>query len=123
MSKKTKQIPKRVVAQVEARSGGNCEILLTGIGCTMRGEHRHHRKISGREHTIENLLDVCHVCHTYIHAHPALSYASGWLVKMNYEPENVTVIRRSSEVKLFPDGRFEHVGADRGLLDSEEVFG
>lgn len=104
MRQKTKQIPKKVLDLVVERSGGHCEVMSTAIGCTGRGEHRHHRKISGREHTIENLLDVCHVCHTHIHAHPALSYAMGWLVKMNYSPGEVTVIRQGQEVTLTEDG-------------------
>lgn len=109
MKQKTKQIPKKVLDLVVERSAGHCEVMSIAIGCTGRGEHRHHRKISGREHVVENVLDVCHVCHGHIHANPQLSYAMGWLVKMNYSPADVTVVRQGQEVSLTSGGGVEIV--------------
>lgn len=102
-------VPKKIKDIVSERSEGHCEVGLIAIGCTTRGRHKHHRKISGREHVVENLLDICHVCHAHIHAHPALSYAMGWLVKRNYSPGEVTVIRQGQEVTLTEDGGVEIV--------------
>ncbi|ALC05946.1 hypothetical protein CDES_07685 [Corynebacterium deserti GIMN1.010] len=105
-------IPKKIRDIVSERSEGHCEVGLIAIGCTTRGEHKHHRKISGREHLVENLLDVCHICHEWIHRNPQLSRASGWLVKMNYQPGDVTVIRQGQEVHLLPDGGVSIVGQE-----------
>ena len=50
--------------------------------CTGRAAHIHHRKprSHGRDDSPENTLIVCAACHTFIHAHPAISYEKGWLV-------------------------------------------
>lgn len=42
----------------------------------------HHRKMrsQGGGHTASNLLHLCFPCHTYVHEHPADSYANGWLL-------------------------------------------
>lgn len=63
------------------RSGGFCEANTPA--CTTgphKAVHVHH--IAGRtDHLPSNLLHVCHNAHDYIHAHPAESYAAGWMVK------------------------------------------
>ena len=38
--------------------------LVEGLSVALRGE---------------NLLDVCHACHGWIHNHPAISYEHGWM--------------------------------------------
>lgn len=48
----------------------------------------HHR--SGRgEHflNVDSWLAVCHECHAWIHAHPAVSYERGWLTRRNSSEE------------------------------------
>lgn len=103
-----KPIPKRVIEKVLARSGGNCEAMLPFVNCTMRGEHKHHRKISGREHLVENIIDSCHLCHEWIHQHPKQSYELGLLVKMSYDPGDVPIARRGRVVLLDNSGGFEN---------------
>lgn len=29
----------------------------------------------------EHTLDLCYPCHLYVHAHPAESYESGWMIR------------------------------------------
>lgn len=42
----------------------------------------HHRKGRGKLLCdVAFFLPVCETCHTFIHAHPALSYKRGWMVK------------------------------------------
>lgn len=105
MSKK--RMPQDVVEKVLARSGGNCEAMIPFSGCNLQGEHLHHRKISGREHTVENLLHLCEPCHRHVHANPAESYGLGFLVKMSYEPDEVPVARRGRVVLLDSEGGYE----------------
>lgn len=102
-----KKMPQDVVDTVIARSGGNCEAMIPFSGCTMHVHHLHHRKISGREHLVENLLGVCSTCHSWIHAHPKDSYKSGWLVKMSYDPGEALVARRGRVVQLDSLGGYE----------------
>lgn len=105
MSKK--RMPQAVAEKVLARSGGNCEAMVPFAGCTMQTHHLHHRKISGREHRVENLLALCHRCHDWVHGHPEESYRLGLLVKMNYDPAEVTVARRGRVVQLDGEGGYE----------------
>lgn len=49
--------------------------------CVDQPAHRHHvllRSHGGGDER-SNTLDVCRVCHDYIHAHPAEAYERGWL--------------------------------------------
>lgn len=66
--------------EVRARSGGRCEVDAV-VDCTGRAEHTHH--VIGRVHPQANepgfLLDVCHLCHGWIHRNPEASYRAGWL--------------------------------------------
>lgn len=102
-----KKMPQDVYDTVMGRAGGACEAMIHGA-CTGHVAHWHHRKISGREHTIPNGLAVCDACHRWIHAHPARSYSHGWLVKMNADPGETPVTYRGQPVYLTADGRTEH---------------
>lgn len=76
-------VPPKVRAEVEERSGGRCEMPTLAVRCPMRATHMHHRKMrsQGGDHSAANLLHLCGFHHDYIHAHPAESYANGWLVR------------------------------------------
>lgn len=57
-------------------------------GCTGAAAHVHHRKLRRfGDHRPVNLLDVCHVCHDYIHGHVRWAYDHGWLVRSHDDPE------------------------------------
>lgn len=66
---------------IERRSLGLCE--ADTVVCSGRATMLHHRwrKGQGGVNREWNLLHVCPSCHTYIHDHPAESYAVGWLMK------------------------------------------
>lgn len=73
---------------VRARSHGRCEVDAV-VDCTGRAEHTHH--VIGRVHPRANepefLLDVCHVCHGWIHRNPAASYKAWWLAHYDEIPK------------------------------------
>lgn len=71
-----------VKPQVRERSGGLCEARVSPR-CSGRGTHVHHRQLrsQGGTNDVENLLDVCVSCHSFIHANPAKSYALGLLIR------------------------------------------
>ena len=102
-----KQMPEHVARAVIDRADGRCEVM-NPFTCTGFGEHLHHRKISGREHTVENVVSVCSADHRWIHANPAESYRLGWLVKMGYEPGQVPMKYRGRPVLLAADGGVEY---------------
>ena len=82
-TQKRKQDPPELRAAKEAvrrRSKGYCE-ARTAV-CTGQAEHAHHRKMrsAGGSHSVVNLLDACHPCHDWIHAHPEESYERGLLL-------------------------------------------
>lgn len=66
---------------VRDRSAGLCEAQTTA--CSYLAAHVHHRLMRSQlgKDTPDNLLAVCRPCHDYIHAHPAESYAAGWLIR------------------------------------------
>lgn len=78
-------IPQSVREIVRLRSGGICEINAVCVASP--AVHQHHRKLrsQGGRHVPGNLLDCCALCHAYAHAHPALSYERGWLIRGNQE--------------------------------------
>jgi len=118
-------MPQGVVDVVIGRSGGACEAMIKPV-CTGYAQHLHHRKISGREHTVPNVLHVCAACHQqYIHMNPAESYVKGWLVKMNHEPVEIPVSYRGQLVTLGVDGSVTPFFKPRhsaGLSTFEELF-
>lgn len=99
-------MPEHVAQAVIARAGGACEVM-NPFTCTGSGDHLHHRKISGREHTVENVVSVCSADHRWIHDHPAKSYEQGWLVKMNHDPAETPMSRRGRVVLLDSEGGFK----------------
>lgn len=67
--------------EVRKRSLGRCEASTEA--CTVTAVHVHHRKLRshGGSNDPSNLLDLCTPCHEWIHAHPAVSYERGWMVR------------------------------------------
>lgn len=56
--------------------------------------HRAPRKMGGTKDEgiafgLANLLSACRECHSWIHAHPEISYKEGWLVHSWQNPEDV----------------------------------
>lgn len=96
-------MPQHVAQAVIDRADGKCEVMIPGV-CTFGVHHIHHRKISGREHTVEGCVHICTSCHTYVHANPAWSYKRGYLVKMNYDPAQVPVQYRGLTLLLDAEG-------------------
>lgn len=88
-------MPAAVATLVEARAHCNCEAMIPGV-CNLRGEHLHHRlmRSQGGQHTAANLIHVCHLCHQWIHAHPARAYKLGLLVRSTHTPHNTPIYRR-----------------------------
>ena len=70
-----------VRAEIERRSGGQCEARTPH--CTGTAVHIHHRRRRGRDgaEDTENGLHVCSPCHTYIHQVGREAYLKGWLVR------------------------------------------
>lgn len=68
-------------AAVTARSGGLCELALEP--CTVKATHHHHRllRAQGGKDVEDNFLHLCERCHSWLHAHPEVSYQRGWLVR------------------------------------------
>jgi hypothetical protein len=58
------------------------------LECNDRNEHAHHRKLRAQGGATDdvNLLNVCHHCHTWIHANVAVAVFRGLLVPMGYDP-------------------------------------
>lgn len=96
-----------------ARDGGKC------VRCLGVAQDCHHRRVRGMGGSqdpavtaLANVVCLCRACHDYIHAHPAESYASGFLVHAGQDPAEVPVlVKRGSWLKLTADGNAERVGA------------
>lgn len=101
-----KRVPPEVAEIVIERAMGMCEIMSRETGCNGRAEHLHHRRLrsQGGEHTVENLIHICSPCHTWLHAHPAIAYTNGWLVKSTNNPREIPFRRRGGFIVLRPDG-------------------
>lgn len=109
---------------VKDRADGACEALLHHV-CNGQAEQLHHRQMrsQGGEHTVENLIHVCHACHLYFHQNPGVSYDHGYLVKSHGDPALVPVTYRGQPVILAEDGRTESYlkpRNDAGLFSSKE---
>jgi ribosomal protein L32 len=88
--------PKTVRDDVTERSERVCE------RCGMaRATHLHHRLFRRYgDHTSENALHVCGMCHHYIHAEPARSKKHGWIVEPPDTPKGAPVRYRGALVYL-----------------------
>lgn len=77
---KADPITPETTAALLKRSGGRCEFVSGNLRCDQPGDHRHHilRRSHG-DHSLENLLHVCHWHHAWIHDNVAISYREGWL--------------------------------------------
>lgn len=107
--KKKNRMPPEVVEAVQGRSQHFCEALIPKAGCNGRGEQMHHRQMrsQGGQHLVVNLIHVCHLCHSWIHMHPAISYTNGWLVKSTGDPAQAPVKRRGGFIVLTEEGGFQ----------------
>lgn len=78
---KRKAMPPDVAEAVLARADGACEAMIPGV-CVGQVQHLHHRKMrsQGGGHTQENLIALCHRCHSHVHHNPAWSYERGLLI-------------------------------------------
>lgn len=78
------QTARRIVRQ---RSGGDCEVRISGV-CKGRAREFHHRKnrSQGGQWTPSNALDLCSSCHMYITTHPAAAREKGWAVPSHADP-------------------------------------
>lgn len=110
-----KRMPEAVYEDVFARAESDaffvaCEVNERSV-CTFVATEWHHRKMrsQGGAHQVANGLAVCKSCHMYFHAHPAIAYSNGWLVRSHLDPASVPVKRRDRLVRLFDDGSFEEV--------------
>lgn len=68
-------------AEMRVRSGGRCE-----AGTTICRGHAvlfHHikRRGQGGKGVASNGLHLCVPCHTFLHDHPKVAYARGWLIR------------------------------------------
>ena len=106
--KKRKQAMSPEVAQaVTERAKGSCEAMIRDAGCTGSVDHLHHRKLrsQGGKHEVPNLVGICHMCHHWIHMHPAISYTHGWIVKSTKDPQTVPFVLRGRAAFLTPVGQ------------------
>ena len=112
--KKKNRVPTEVAEVVNERAGGICEIMNPDAQCTGCREQLHHRKLrsQGGEHTVENLVGICHRCHYWLHNHPAIAYENGWLVKGAKDPALIPFRLRGVLSFLRKDGRTISTGIE-----------
>ena len=90
---------------VDQRAAGHCEARLSER-CVGAGQHYHHRKLRSRggADSAANLVDICHHCHDWIHAHPKDATERGWMVPSWADPVEVPVYRYRRWVLLDDEG-------------------
>lgn len=78
--RKTLAVPKDVYQEVLARDHG-CRAAGVAPGqCAGRIDPHHVlRRSQGGPDTVENLISLCRLHHSWVHEHPAESYAFGFL--------------------------------------------
>ena len=69
---------------VVARAGGVCHV------CYDPGTVVHHRKLrsQGGTNEVDNLMLLCQSCHEYVHNHPALAVAAGYILRRGDHVDN-----------------------------------
>lgn len=107
------------VGLVISRSGGLCERCLA-----VRGEQIHHRtpRMAGgtrepRINRCDNLVYLCHICHSWVEADRDQARRDGWLwPRHEFDREEARAVRLGSVlgsglsghlVLLTPDGQYE----------------
>lgn len=87
------------------------------------GGSRHHRKLRRYgDHGAANLILLCGSgttgCHGWVHAHPKLSYAQGWMIRGHGTPCEVPLYHRTigSWVLLLDTGSFTMITPESALL-------
>ena len=111
---------KKVCGLVDVRD----DHLCVRCGASLYGVEgsRHHRKLrsQGGKNDTENLILLCGSgttgCHGFVHANPAASRASGWIVRSGFDPATVPV--------LFPDGSWWRLLEDgtKELVRAADAF-
>lgn len=108
---------REVIDVVLARSGGNCEAMITPV-CTFAGEQIHHRRPRGmggsrRESTNmpSNLVALCASCHEFCESHRAWALERGLLCSQQEDPRVKPVLWRGRERFLDDVGGFERAVA------------
>jgi hypothetical protein len=96
-----------------ARSGGWCEIRLSGCtGAATEVAHRKGRKMGGRRglmrdesNRLSNLIHACHTCHAWTHARPTEALDLGLMVREHDDPRWIPVAYQSGMwAHLLDDG-------------------
>ena len=87
------EIPAKTRQVIYDRADWRCEVQIPqACGTGIRAMAIHHRKLRrAKDHSVPNLLLLCKGCHDFIHAHPAQSYANGWLVHSYEDPTLIEV--------------------------------
>jgi hypothetical protein len=99
-------IDRKIVALVEERAGGYCEICGSPEQESMA---LHHRKLKSRggKDSVANLIRVHHGCHnlntTSIHMQPELSERKGYMVGSWQEPTDCPLERPDGSVVLLQE--------------------
>jgi len=105
---------KKLVAIVQERAGGYCEVCGGNAEESMA---LHHRKLRSRGGTDSpaNLIWIHHGCHnlntTSIHLNPADATQKGWMVSSWQDPEKSPFVNSSGvAVLLLNDGSIKTLG-------------
>lgn len=103
-----------------ARDGGKC------VRCLGEAVDVHHRRVRGMGGSSDpditgmaNLVSLCRICHDHVHANPAESYETGFLVKTGYDPAGVPLKIGSGYLNLViwlsPDGGMKRMNGVCGF--------
>lgn len=83
-------IPRRVIAVVDARADGRCELGEDCIAPESNWFIHHHRQAKGmggsrRRDTVENIIRIHNDCHLRVHAEPDWAADLGYIVSQYAE--------------------------------------
>lgn len=103
---------------VSERSGGVCEVQLSGV-CQGRAGEWHHRRNRSQGGTWEpsNGLHLCSGCHRWITEHPAESYDEGWMLRAGHWPESTPVRTWHGYLLLDDAGDWTNLGFEKPLVE------